>query len=234
VNLRPVWRAASADRLTRRALLGLTAYAAGGLTFARAQAPASCALTPDSGEGPFYLDSSLVRADITDGRPGAPLALTMRIVRTRDCATLGRARVDVWQADALGLYSGYARQSGVGGVSTATVAGQRYLRGTQFTDPDGEVRLRTVFPSWYGGRTPHVHFKIFIGDDAVVASQIFFPDEINDRVFNGWEPYRQHVAKRMTRNADDRFLRDGGGVLCDAEESTAGVRASALVAVNAP
>ena len=30
-------------------------------------------LTPEAGEGPFYLDPRLVRADITSGQPGAPL-----------------------------------------------------------------------------------------------------------------------------------------------------------------
>ena len=72
---------------------------------------------------------------------------------------------------ALGLCSGYEKQSGVGGVSTKSAVGQQYLRGTQFTDQAGHVQFRTIFPSWYGGRTPHVHFKVFLGGSEVVASQ---------------------------------------------------------------
>ena len=48
------------------------------------------------------------------GQPGAPLQLALQVIRAGDCATLANARVDVWHADALGLYSGYENQSGVG------------------------------------------------------------------------------------------------------------------------
>jgi protocatechuate 3,4-dioxygenase beta subunit len=127
----------------------------------------------------------------------------MQVVRAGDCATLANARVDVWHADAVGLYSGYEKQSGVGGVSPSAAIGKQYLRGTQFTDARGNVQFRTIFPSWYGGRTPHLHFKVFLGGKEVVASQIFFPDDINREVFNEWQPYRDHVSKRRTFNDND-------------------------------
>ena len=73
---------------------------------ALAQNPRRCVLTPEAGEGPFYLDPKLIRGDITSGQPGAPLQLAMQVVRAGDCATLANARVDVWHADAVGLYSG--------------------------------------------------------------------------------------------------------------------------------
>ena len=59
-----------------------------------------------------------------------PLAVALRFTRGRDCAPLPGARLDLWQADALGLYSGYARQDGVGGISTAPAVGATFLRGT--------------------------------------------------------------------------------------------------------
>jgi protocatechuate 3,4-dioxygenase beta subunit len=170
---------------------------------ASAQSLKSCVLTPEAGEGPFYLDPKLLRSDITSGKAGAPLQLAIQVVRAGDCATLTNARVDVWHADALGLYSGYAKQSGVGGVNPEMAVGGQYLRGTQFTDADGSVQFRTIFPSWYGGRTPHVHFKVFLGGKEVVASQIFFPDEISKEVFAQWQPYRDHASKRKTFNDND-------------------------------
>jgi protocatechuate 3,4-dioxygenase beta subunit len=88
-------------------------------------------------------------------------------------------------------------------VSPEAAVGQQYLRGTQFTDGEGRTEFRTIYPSWYGGRTPHIHFKVFLGDNEVVASQIFFPDEISEDVFTQWEPYREHVSKRMTFNHND-------------------------------
>jgi protocatechuate 3,4-dioxygenase beta subunit len=202
--------------------------AAMGSTRAWAQRPGSCVLTPEAGEGPFYLDPKLQRSDISSGQPGAPLQLALQVVRAGDCATLANARVDVWQADALGLYSGYEKQSGVGGVSTKAAAGQQYLRGTQFTDAGGNVQFRTIFPSWYGGRTPHVHFKVFLGGNEVVASQLFFPDEITREVFAQWQPYREHVSKRTTFNDNDPIK---PGIHADVTRQSGSYAAKAVLVV---
>jgi protocatechuate 3,4-dioxygenase beta subunit len=207
------------------ALLGMAAMSGGRV---RAQTRGTCVLTPEAGEGPFYLDPRLIRSDITSGQPGAPLDLAIQVVRVRDCATLAKARVDIWHADALGLYSGYADQRGVGGVSPEVAVGKQYLRGTQFTDMDGNVRFRTIFPSWYGGRTPHVHFKVFLGGNEVVASQIFFPDEVNTEVFAKWGPYREHVSKRRTFNNNDPIRQ---GVFSEVARSSRAYVAKALLVV---
>jgi len=201
----PHWQPNEINIGRRRALVGLSGIvvSAMGVERAWAQGRQSCVLTPEAGEGPFYLDPKLLRSDITSGQPGAPLDLALQVVRAGDCATLANARVDVWHADALGLYSGYTKQSGVGGISPEAAVGKQYLRGTQLTDVQGNVQFRTIFPSWYGGRTPHVHFKVFLANKEVVASQIFFPDEINKEIFAEWQPYRQHVSKRRTFNDND-------------------------------
>ena len=125
------------------------------------------------------------------------------MVRAGDCATLANARVDVWHADAIGLYSGYERQSGVGGISTKVGGGPAVPARDAVHRRAGNVQFRTIFPSWYGGRTPHVHFKVFLGGNEVVASQIFFPDEISKEIFSSWDPYRQHATKRTTFNTND-------------------------------
>ncbi|RPH53962.1 MAG: hypothetical protein EHM89_19270 [Acidobacteria bacterium] len=227
---KPEWQPGRVDVGRRRALIRLSGLvmAAMGTGTVRAQKRGSCVLTPEAGEGPFYLDPRLIRSDITSAVPGAPLELAIQVVRVGDCATLRNARVDVWHADALGLYSGYAEQRGVGGVSAELAVGKQYLRGTQFTNADGNVRFRTIFPSWYGGRTPHVHFKVFLGDNEVVASQIFFPDEINNEVFAKWEPYREHASKRTTFNKNDPIRQ---GIFSDVAKSGRSYVAKALLAV---
>ena len=216
----------------RRALIGLSGIvmAAAGAQPAWAQSQRSCVLTADAGEGPFYLDPKLIRSDITSGMPGAPLQLALQVVRAGDCAILPSARVDVWHADALGLYSGYAKQSGVGGISPQTAVGAQYLRGTQVTDAQGNVQFRTIFPSWYGGRTPHVHFKVFIGGREVVASQIFFPDDVTREVFNEWQPYKDHVSKRKTFNGNDPIKQ---GVYSEVTRQSSAYAARAVLVVAA-
>jgi protocatechuate 3,4-dioxygenase beta subunit len=228
---RSFWHTAGVDMGRRRAifeLAGLAIVALGASNGVEAQTRGGCILTPDAGDGPFYLYPGLIRSDITAGKPGAPLDLALQVVRAGDCATLRNARVDVWHADALGLYSGYAQQSGVGGVSPQTVVGKQDLRGTQFTDADGSIRFRTVFPSWYGGRTPHVHFKVFLNGNQVVASQVFFPDEVNNEVFTTWDPYRQHVSKRTTFNSNDPIRQ---GVFSDVTRSGSSFSAKAVLVV---
>lgn len=147
--------------------------------------------------------------------------------------------MDLWQADGVGLYSGYRDQPGVGGAISTDATGRTFLRGTQFTDGTGLVRFRTIYPSWYGGRTPHIHFKVFLGEEEILASQIFFPDEVTAEVFDRFAPYRDHVARRTVFNANDRFLDSGGdgridGVFCEIESfADEGLSASAAVAVGA-
>jgi protocatechuate 3,4-dioxygenase beta subunit len=226
--------------LGRRRALAVVSACAATLVLPRALAQAaSCAVTEDAGEGPFYFDPSLVRSDVTSGRLGAPLEFAVQITRARDCAPLTGVRLDLWQADALGLYSGYRDQPGVGGVPTEPTVGATFLRGTQFADADGWVRFKTVYPSWYGGRTPHIHFKVLIDEKERIASQIFFPDEINAEVFENWDPYREHIAKRTSFNHNDTFLdrnSDGrtDGVFCAVEryDRSAGLAAKAVVTVD--
>jgi len=226
----PWWEPGGMDVSRRQALLGLSALVIAGMsaTNAWSQGPRSCVLTPEAGEGPFYLDPKLQRSDITSDQPGAPLQLALQVVRTGDCATLANARVDVWHADALGLYSGYEKQSGVGGISTKAAIGQQYLRGTQFTSTSGSVQFRTIFPSWYGGRTPHVHFKVFLGGNEVVASQVFFPDEISKEVFAQFQPYREHASKRTTFNDNDPIKQ---GVYADVTRQRGSYAARAVLVV---
>ncbi|MGH3111205.1 MAG: dioxygenase, partial [Gaiellaceae bacterium] len=66
----------------------------------------SCVLAPESTEGPFYLDDARVRRNITEGRPGTPLTLRLRVVDASSCRAIRRATVDVWHCDADGAYSG--------------------------------------------------------------------------------------------------------------------------------
>src|SRR5450631_3200267 len=67
-----------------------------------------CTLTPEQIEGPFYLDKALVREVISEGKPGVPLQLILHVLDTSaSCAPIPRVAVDVWQCDALGIYSGY-------------------------------------------------------------------------------------------------------------------------------
>jgi protocatechuate 3,4-dioxygenase beta subunit len=226
---KPKWRSGGVDFGRRRSLLALSAAGASLATGDALAQAARCVLTENAGEGPFYFDPELLRSDISDGSPGAPLEIAIQVTRASDCATLTAARVDLWQANGIGLYSGYAEQPGVGDISTDSAVDQAWLRGTQFTDGEGWVRFRTIYPSWYGGRTPHLHFKVWLGPEEVVASQIFFPDETSAFVFERWDPYKSHIAKRQIFNDNDPLHQ---GAYCEVEvQDETGVRANTIVAI---
>ncbi len=84
---------------------------------------------------------------------GAPLALSIYIMEygSSACTPLAGAQVDVWHADAAGVYSD---------ESVENTVGQSFLRGYQLTDSNGLAAFKTIFPGWYSGRTVHIHVMI--------------------------------------------------------------------------
>jgi protocatechuate 3,4-dioxygenase beta subunit len=162
-----------------------------------------CVITPEVAEGPYYFDPELVRADITEGRPGLATRVRLQVVDAL-CAPLPGARVDIWHCDAIGLYSGYARQPAGDGT------GETFMRGTQFADADGVVAFDTVYPGWYRGRTPHIHFKVFLDETTLLTGQLFFPDEVSDRVYASIAPYNERGETRDRRNDTDGIARQAG------------------------
>jgi protocatechuate 3,4-dioxygenase beta subunit len=194
-------------RLTRRtslvALGGLAAAAAGWKTDDAGAGPAAvasgavaCVLTPEMTEGPYYVPSEAVRRTITEGRPGTPLALRLTVVSVSTCKPIAGAKVDVWHADALGVYSGVQGNTGT------------FMRGVQPTNAHGIAVFDTLYPGWYTGRAVHIHVKVHLGGNVVHTGQLFFPDTLTDRVYRA-APYDTRPG-RDTRNATDAIFRNGG------------------------
>lgn len=193
----------------RAALIGLVASSAptgvwGAAPGTGGPEPGRCFLTPRSIEGPFYLDPKLVRVDLSEGLTGLPLRLDLRIVEAGACTPVQGARVDVWHADAKGVYSGYEGQGDGRRLSTV---GRTFLRGTQFSDATGAVAFETLYPGWYPGRATHVHFKVFVDARTLVTGQMYFPDETSETVYRTVPAYGNRPFKRDTLNADDAFAR---------------------------
>jgi protocatechuate 3,4-dioxygenase beta subunit len=209
-------------RLTRRESLlklgGLAAAVAGGSTLAGREflAPhdaeagsaglaavdaglVSCVLTAEMTEGPYYVEGDKVRRNITEGRPGVPLALRLSVLDVSTCRPIKGAAVDIWHCDAGGLYS---EESQLGTGS------QTFMRGIQRTDKNGLALFRTIYPGWYQGRTVHIHVKVFVGGRTIHTGQLFFPDTLTDAVY-GRSPYARRGA-RSTRNANDSIFVNGG------------------------
>jgi protocatechuate 3,4-dioxygenase beta subunit len=176
----------------------------------------TCTLTPKTIAGPTWFDAAAVRPDIRDGRPGVPLDLAFRVERGGSCAPVTNAVVDLWQCDALGVYSGFAQAApGDGGsvvakdkygdAEAAPTTTERWLRGTQVTDAAGVVTFSSIYPGWYPTRSAHLHLKAHLDSSTMLTTQLFFDDAVSDAVYAANDPYRQHPG-RDTRNTRDAFF----------------------------
>jgi protocatechuate 3,4-dioxygenase beta subunit len=135
------------------------------------------------------------------------------------CSPLVGATVDVWQCDALGVYSGVT--DAVIGFDTI---GLKFLRGYQVTDASGVARFVTIVPGWYQGRTVHIHFKVrtaaATGETYEFTSQLFFDDALIDQIL-AQAPYSAKGGQRDTTNANDMHFASGGDQLLLAPTETA-------------
>lgn len=164
-----------------------------------------CLVQPELTEGPFYVDPKLIRADITEGRPGLPMQLRLQVVGA-DCTPIVGARVDLRHCDAQGVYSG-VENLGAGPDTT----GQTFLRGTQVTGGDGVATFQTIFPGWYPGRTTHMHYKVYLNDQTVLTSQIFFDEAVNQAIYDDHEDYARDGSRDMLNTADSIAAEAGAG-----------------------
>jgi protocatechuate 3,4-dioxygenase beta subunit len=165
-----------------------------------------CVLMPELTEGPYYLDLDLVRRDITEGRPGAPLDLAVTVVDADSCAPIAEAAVDVWHCDAGGAYSGGRGDSGT------------FLRGIQTTGDDGLAEFATVYPGWYQGRAVHIHLKVHTGGDLEHTGQLFFDDAFSASVYAA-EPYAERGAPDTPNDADSIFAQSEGSTIVAVERA---------------
>ena len=193
-------------QLTRReslARLGGFALTALGLAGLEARgtdaASVSCILTPEQTEGPYYIAGEKLRRNITDGHPGSPMQLRVFVVDATTCRPVRNAAVDIWHADAAGVYSGFG----------SAASSRTFMRGIQRTNAKGLAQFRTVYPGWYQGNVVH-------------TGQLYFTDSLTDAVYRH-APYSSRPT-RTTRNADDMIFRSGGSrSMLKVKRSSAGV-----------
>lgn len=124
--------------------------------------------TPSDIEGPFYKPNAPDLPDgILCGQLCVDLRLTGRIIGT-DGELIGGAVLDIWQADAQGIYdnAGFT------------------LRGKIRTGSDGQYNLQTIMPGDYqiaedppDFRCAHIHFKVSAEGFHSLTTQLYFPND---------------------------------------------------------
>ena len=154
----------------------------------------ACTLTPSQIQGPFYRDLNLVRRNVTEGLPGVPLVLALRVLDVDGCTPLSGAEVELWQNNADGKYSNFASQG---------TTGLTWLRGVQFTDARGIARFRSIYPGWYPTRTAHLHVKVYPQTGWELTTQLYFHEGLTSQIY-ALPPYDLR-GQKPTTNAADAF-----------------------------
>lgn len=171
-----------------------------------------CILTSSQTEGPFFISSPL-RNNLMEDRKGLEMNLKIQIVRAPDCLPIHGAIVEIWHCDAEGVYSGYPEDlahdpwktlalAGTGGDNVQPITESRFLRGAQESDADGMVAFKTIFPGWYDGRAPHIHFKILVDTKEQLTSQFYFEPGLCNQIYLNTAPYDKYGESPFTIHND--------------------------------
>jgi protocatechuate 3,4-dioxygenase beta subunit len=198
----------------------------------------ACIVTPAQTEGPYFIDEKLNRVDIrsdpASGKvsEGTPLDIELRVFRVASgsCTPLAGAMVDIWQCDAMGVYSDVRDMNG-----RFSTSGQKFLRGYQLTDSSGIAKFTTVYPGWYQGRCVHIHFKVRAASGSrnlEFTSQLYFDDAFSDRVF-AKAPYSSKTGTRTPNERDGIFRQGGRSLMMTVEERGAGYRGAFDIGMTA-
>ena len=165
-----------------------------------------CEIYPRETRGPFptKTPAEMVKANITADRTGVALLINLIIVtKSNNCRPLSGALVDVWHCDKDGNYSEYGSHP----MQRNDFRSSHFLRGRQASDENGRVSFLSIYPGWYQGRAPHIHFEVFDkSGNSLLVSQLAFPDDVSDKVYSSL-----HYASRGnadTPNAKDNLFAD--------------------------
>lgn len=128
-------------------------------------------LTPFQTEGPFYpltlpadSDFDLLHNGRLSYKHGQPAWVEGSVQDAAGRPVTG-AVVEIWQCD----HAGHYHHPGDGGQ--ADPAFQGFGRVT--VGRDGRYRFRTLRPAPYGGRTPHIHVKVWLDRKALLTTQLY-------------------------------------------------------------
>jgi protocatechuate 3,4-dioxygenase beta subunit len=137
--------------------------------------------------------------------------------------------VDIWHADALGVYSGVVP---LGANSTAPSTSGTFLRGVQGTGSDGVATFQSLYPGWYQGRAVHIHVKVHLDDQTVHTGQLFFQDELTATVYGATSPYDTRPVADTTNEGDGIYRQGGAQSTLGVKRKGSGYRGTITMGVN--
>jgi protocatechuate 3,4-dioxygenase beta subunit len=165
--------------------------------------------TPQDALGPYYppawsgeVDNDLIEFRGKSYSFGTQLLISGRVLSTGG-KPLGSVSIEIWQTDASGKY----RHPGDDGEGPAERGFQGF--GRTLSDAQGRYRFRTIKPVLYGGRPPHVHFRVTAAGYRTLVTQLYFDGENTERSFfsGGFARERESLTVKPIPHQDNG--RDG-------------------------
>lgn len=176
---------------------------------------ASCILTPEVTQGPYYVGGEYVREDIREEQEGIDTVLDYQVIDVNTCEPVPEVYLEMWHCNSTGVYSGVV-SSGNGNSNDETNINATWLRGIQPTNEDGVARFETTFPGHYTSRATHIHILIHtnatlyengtLGNEVSAShvGQAFFDQDLIDEA-DTISPYSTNTQE-LTLNSDDQIL----------------------------
>jgi len=162
----------------------------------------ACALLCQTTEGPCTADT-LERQDVSEGLPGLPVRLALKIVTADTCEPVEGAWVEIWHTQRTGVYSGETPSGMMCYGDDPDAVNYLYFRGSQTTDANGRVDFDTCYPGWYSGRTVHIHFRVVLGGSDSLVSQLFFDDALTAEILASHPDYAKFGTPDTTNDTDN-------------------------------
>lgn len=162
----------------------------------------ACVVATAVTEGPCTEAADRDRKDISEGYPGLPMRLALKVVDA-SCNPVAGAKVKIWHTQITGSYSGDTPNNGMCLKSSAEGT-KHYFRGVQTTDAAGRVDFDSCFPGWYRGRAIHIHYSVTAGG-RTFTSQLAFDQALINELFASHPEYAGYGAPD-TPNATDNIV----------------------------
>ena len=164
--------------------------------------------TPWQGEGPFYpdkipedTDNDLVKNGDTSVEAGGKILILNGMLVNLDSQPVKGVSIEIWQTDKNGVYlhsGSFARR----------IMDKKFQGfGRTKTDRNGRFFFRTIVPTQYPGRTPHIHMKLWNEGKNVLTTQLYIhdhPQNKKDFLFQRMSLAEQRINSMKLIPASDK------------------------------
>ena len=192
---------------SRRLLLTSWGVAAGSFMLHRHSQAATVTKTPKAAEGPFYptesmrpddIDNDLVKIADAVVEAGGEIILLTGSVRDSKGNPRPGLRVEIWQCDVNGKYMHSGDKRNI--VHDKGFQGF----GHDITTANGDYQFRTIKPTHYPGRTPHIHVKVCEGERELLTTQFYLKDEPANASDSLYRRMGEKQANAVTMSFDEK------------------------------